>query len=476
VPRDPEATFAGAARVLVPGRDDVTRFDAAARGAAGAALLVVQPASPDEVREVVRRAVADRTRLVPQGANTGLVGSSVSPAGESGIVLSTDLLAGPPEIDLVGQTATVGAGTRLSALNEAAAAAGLQLPIDLASDPAIGGMIATNTGGNRMLRYGPMRRYVLGVELVAADDDASVYGRPVGVRKDSRGLDATQIAVASGGTLGVITRATVALVPLPRATETWWLAVDDPAALPALRALLDERRPGALSAFEFVSAAAMERTLDVPGAPANPFGGAVPPAASVLAEWSFGDVLRVDLAADVEAAFEHGLISDGRLVDPAAAWQLRHGVSDALRTHGTVLGHDISAPLGSLMPMRADAIAAVRRIVPDGIVCDFGHAGDGGLHFNVLLPHDSGPPSAELAAAVRSSLDAVVAGYGGSYSAEHGLGPLNAARWLADTPPIEQRMIAALKSVVDPHCLLGHPGHPYNVLVSRKPAHFDGKP
>lgn len=452
--------FAGAARALVPGVDDVARFEEPARGATGRASLVVQPASVNEVREVVRRSYAAGIRLLPQGANTGLVGASVPSADDPVVVLSLDLLAAPSEIDAAGATAAVTAGTRLSTLNEAAARHGLQLPIDLGSDPAIGGMIATNTGGNRMLRYGPMRRYVLGVEVVAADESASVYGRLTAVRKDSRGLDAVQLAVGSGGTLGVITRAVVGLVPLPRSIETWWLAADDPAKSIDLLALLEARRPGAISAFEFVARSAMERTLAAEGAPANPFGGAVPEA-SILAEWSL-PANDPSAAEDVEAAFANGLLTDGRLVDPSSAWALRHGVSDALRTYGVVVGHDISAPLDAVIAMRAEAIDAIGAIAPEAVVCDFGHVGDGGLHLNVLFPSEAGPPSAERSGSIRRAVDDVVAHHGGSYSAEHGLGPLNAERWLADTPPIEQRIIASLKSVVDPKRLLGHPGHPYN--------------
>jgi len=393
----------------------------------------------------------------------------VPPADDPIVVLSCDHLAAPQDIDPVGRTALVGAGTRLSTLNEAAATYGLQLPVDLAADPAIAGMIATNTGGNRMLRYGPMRRYVLGVEVVAADQSASVYGRLSAVYKDSRGVDAVQLAVGSGGTLGVMTRAVVALVALPRSTETWWLALADPTKAIELLALLDSRRPGTISAFEFVARSAMERTLTAPGTPSNPFGSATP-VASIPAEWSLAgdhgpDDDAAGVADDIDAAFASGLIADGRRVDSASAWALRHGVSDSLRMHGVVLGHDVSAPLAALMPMRAQAIDAIAAIAPDAIVCDFGHVGDGGLHLNVLFPTEGGPPTPEQAAGIRAAVDDVVAECGGSYSAEHGLGPLNAARWLADTPPIERRMVAALKSVVDPKGLLGHPGHPYNLLL-----------
>jgi FAD/FMN-containing dehydrogenase len=212
-----------------------------------------------------------------------------------------------------------------------------------------------------------------------------------------------------------------------------------------------------------VSRPALERTLALDGAPPNPFGTTVP-AVAVLAEWSLDGGELANVEDDVDEAFAAGLLSDGRLVDPAAAWGLRHRVSESLRTYGVVLGHDVSAPLPSLMDVRQRAIDAVTAVAPQAVMCDFGHAGDGGLHLNVLVPRELGPPRPELRAAIRRSIDEIVAAAGGSYSAEHGLGPLNAERWLATTPPIERRLVAALKDVVDPHRILGHPGHPYNRL------------
>ena len=218
---------------------------------------MVQPVDRDEVRAVVRYAVAAGVRLVPQGANTGLVGASVAPSEQPCVVLSTERLRAPITIEVGDASATVLAGTRLSELNGAAERHGLHLPIDLGADPCLGGMVATNTGGSRVLRHGPMRHHVLGVEVVAADDDATVYGSLAGVRKDSRGIDPTQLVIGSGGTLGVVTAVTVALTPIPRATETWWLAVDDPAVVVDVLTFLDGRRPGTISAFEYLSANAL---------------------------------------------------------------------------------------------------------------------------------------------------------------------------------------------------------------------------
>ena len=436
--------FEGVTTMFVPGVADVARFEQPARGEDGHAALVVAPASTDEVRAVVRIAAIHGVHLLPQGANSGLVGASVPPADPPTVVLSTERLRSSPAIDVDGATAIVPAGTRLSELNEAAAAHGLQLPIDLGADPAIGGMIATNTGGSRVLRYGSMRRHVLAAEVVAADDEASIVGSLGALRKDSRGFDATQLAIGSGGTLGVITGAVVDLVALPRSTQTWWLAVDDASRVIELLATLEGRRPGALSAFEFVSNAALERTLSVDGAPPNPFGGAVPSAA-ILAEWSFDGEGVADIEDDVATAFDAGLLSDGRLVDPAVAWGLRHRVSESLRMLGEVLGHDVSVPRSSLMDVRRRAVEAVAAVAPHAVMCDFGHAGDGGLHLNVLFPTESGPPTDGQRLAIRRAIDDVVDDAGGSYSAEHGLGPLNAERWLATTPPIERRLVAALE-------------------------------
>jgi FAD/FMN-containing dehydrogenase len=467
VRRSPAALFDRIAPVLVPGVDDLGRFDQPARGDEGHAAAVVVARTTDEVRAIVRVAVANEVRLLPQGANTGLVGASVAPADPPTVVLSTERLRAAVRVDPAGATATVAAGTLLSELNAAAAEHRLHLPIDLAADPAIGGMIATNTGGSRVLRYGPMRRYVLATEVVTADEDVSVLGGLRAVRKDSRGLDATQLAIGSGGTLGIVTGAVLGLVAVPRSIETWWLAVDDPLRVTELLTRFVRRRPGALSAFEFVSRAAMERTLATEGATPNPFGSAIP-AAAVLAEWSVdADEAGVDgdgIEDDVDAAFAAGLITDGRLVDPVTAWSLRHRVSEALRTLGVVLGHDVSVPRAELMEIRQAAIDAVAVLAPHAVMCDFGHAGDGGLHLNVLFPHGGGAPPVELRAAIRRRIDELVIAAGGSYSAEHGLGPLNAERWLAATPAIERRLVAALKDAVDPHRLLGHPGHPYNLI------------
>jgi FAD/FMN-containing dehydrogenase len=463
---------------LVAASSAPTRHEMPARGPAGRAAVVYAPRTVGDVRAAVLDTRERRRPLVSQGANTGLVGSSVPTLDGACAVLSLDRMASIVDISPIDAVAVVQAGVRLSQLNEAAAAHGLHLPVDLAADPSIGGMIATNTGGSRVLRYGPMRRHVLGVEAVIADDDISVVGGLSALRKDSRGLDLGQMLVGSGGTLGVITRAVIALSPLPAATSTWWLGVDNADHVLDLFTLLDRRRPGHLSAFEYVSNLALGCALDAPGAPVSPFGSSRPTSGAVLVEWTFdgrtigegsvGTGSMDGLEHDVSAAFEANLIVDGVLVGPDAAWALRHRVSDSLRTFGTVAGHDISVPRRDLLAMRAAAIDAIAAVEPEALVCDFGHVGDGGLHLNVLFPTSvfgDEPPSSERLARLRAAVEQVASAHGGSFSAEHGLGPLNAASWRSSTPAPERRIVRALKSTVDPLTVLGHPDHPYNQLM-----------
>ena len=193
------------------------------RGDPGDARAVVRPADTDEVRTVVGWARRHRVRLVPQGANTGLVGASTPPAGSGAVVLSLVRLHGEPVIDVADRTAVVDAGVRLSELNQAAERHGLCLPIDLAADPTLGGMAATNTGGARMLRHGDMRRAVLGVRAVLADDRCSVVDELTTLRKHNVGPSIGALLIGSGGAFCIITSVAVGLQPLP-ADRAWaWM-------------------------------------------------------------------------------------------------------------------------------------------------------------------------------------------------------------------------------------------------------------
>jgi FAD/FMN-containing dehydrogenase len=442
---------------------DLVRFTEPYRGAPGPAAAVARPRSVDEVRDLVRWARRHRVRLLPQGANSGLVGASTPPAGAGGsgapVVVSLERTAGDPLIDPIDRTATVTAGTRLSTLNEKAARHGLVLPIDLCADPSIGGMVATNTGGARMLRHGDMRRHVLGVRAVIADDDASVIDELSTLRKHNVGPALTQLLVGSSGALGIITDVVVDLGRLPDSRSCAWVIPTN--ADSALEMLLHlERRHGEwLEAFEVVSAEAL-RSAVAHGAPA-PFGPEVVPELSVLIEFA-GDAPAEDrLVSALGHLASQGLLTEALVVPADTAWATRHAITEGLRGTGTVLGFDVSVPRPALPAFRERVRLAVAAIDPDALVADFGHWGDGGIHCNVVVPGMATITPDRSAALREVVLGTAVDGFGGSFSAEHGVGPGNADWWYRTVPAPVQRTINSLKRTFDPLGVLGHPGLPF---------------
>ncbi|MGB6057890.1 MAG: FAD-binding oxidoreductase, partial [Microthrixaceae bacterium] len=250
----------GDARVILT--EGLERFAEPARGPAGHVDLVLAPASTWQLRVIIRWARDNRLQLLPQGANSGLVEASTPGPDDVAIILSTDRMVGEGIINPSDRTAVVPAGTRLSKLNEELAPHGLRLPIDLGADPSVGGMAATNTGGARMIRHGDMRRHVLGVEAVLADDEVSVVDEISTLRKDNSGLSLTQLLVGSGGSLGVITRVAVEVEPIPSSTACAWLVPTDPQSVIGCLGLLESRWGSHLSAFEVASANAIGAALD----------------------------------------------------------------------------------------------------------------------------------------------------------------------------------------------------------------------
>lgn len=438
---------------------DLARHTEPFRGPRGATPAVVRPSSVEEVREVVRWARRHRQRLLPQGANTGLVAASTPPptGGPATVVVSTDRLAGDLRVDPVDRAAVVGAGTRLSALEAAAAPHGLTLPIDLGADPSIGGMVATNTGGARMLRHGDVRRHVLGVRAVVADEGCTVVDELTTLRKHNNGPSLSQAFVGSSGAFGIITDVAVELEALPAARAcAWVIPVGDDQALEAL--LLLERGYGTwLEAFEVVSREALAAGLPLSDA-ARPFGEREPELA-VLVELSGRADVEDRLVEALADLFDAGLLEDAVVADAGRAWLPRHGISEGLRRLGTVVGSDVSVPRPALPRFRRVARERVAQRFPGAIVADFGHWGDGGVHCNVVLPDGAG---AEEVAAVRELvLGLAVREFGGSFSAEHGIGPVNADWWRATVPPATRALVEGMKQLFDPLGVLGHPGLPF---------------
>ncbi len=439
---------------------DMGPFVQAARYSGGRARLVVLPADAEQVSAVLRLCRERGVPVVPQGANTGLVGASTPDAGGRQVVLSLKRLTGLFDLDRANRAVAVGAGWDLDSLNQRLEPHGLFFPVDISSAPSVGGMIATNAGGSRVLRYGDMRRNVLALQAVLPD--GTVVGDLRGLRKNSTGLDLKQLFIGTGGSFGIVTAALLDLALLPRQVTTALVVPRDEEAVNDLMALVEARAGEFLSAFESMSGPALSAALHHRPQLRNPFTGAVPEETILVELMSAtardtGLDLEALLLSVLEEGYEAGIISDAIPGPAAELWALRHAISEGLRGLGRVIGLDVSVSRGRMSAFRAAASAWVRAHFPELLICGFGHRGDGGDHFNLVIPRDQDtayPP--ERVAAVREGVyRLLVEEFQGSYSAEHGIGPVNLSHHQRFADPAQQAMARLLQSHLDPDGLLG---------------------
>ena len=434
---------------------DLRAYETAARYGGGTAAAVIRPADTEEVSAVLRHCVAHRLAYTPQSGNTGLVLGSTPDAGGGELVISLDRLRSAPRIDATDRTVQAAAGMRLSALNAALEPHDLFLPIDVSSDPMIGGMVATNTGGARFLRYGDMRRQVLGLEVVLPDEAGTVLQLSNGLRKDNAHLDLRQLFIGSCGAFGIITAATLEVRPRPRQTAVALLVPRDEEAVLELLAAFEQQAFETLSAFEGMSEAAMRHAIAHIPALRNPFPEGLPPYA-VLVELSSaapassgGLTLDGVLEAVVTQLAERqsAPLVDVRFGPPERFWALRHALSAGLRAAGPVVGFDLSFRRSDVMAFRRLAIARLATTFPEYEVCDFGHVADGGVHFNLVqrVPGASSPE--RIQALSDHVLDMAVDDFGASFSGEHGIGRANQHAYDHYIPAAIQRYSAAIAAV-----------------------------
>ena len=442
---------------------DLAKYEEGWRYGKGKALLVVRPGTTAQVAAVLIACHEASVRVVPQGANTGLVGASTPDGSGTMVVLSLERLNRRLEIDALNRTALVDGGVLLSALNEALSVEGLMFPIDLGADPSIGGMIATNTGGTRLLKYGDVRHNLLGLEVVLAD--GTVVEALQGLRKNNTGLDFKQLCVGTGGAFGVITGAVVQVVPVPGQRATALVGCSSGESVLALLMALERELSDVLTAFEVISAEALGPVFAHHEALRNPYGAAPPPAYTVLVELAsslpvaaleLSDLLEARLEAFLETEAGDGVtdVFMGRAED---LWAIRHHVSEGLRQEGKVLAFDLSVPRSRLAAFTEAARSLLAVEYPFIRCCDFGHWGDGGTHLNLVWNEAAAPRSAaDLVAELQTRIyELAVRGYQGSYSAEHGVGPHNLRFYEAYTPGVVRAVSGVLKAHLDPEGRLG---------------------
>jgi len=429
----------------------------------GRALAVVRPASTAEVSAVVRACAKCGAAIVPQGGNTGLVGGSTPDSSGGEVVLSLRRMNRVRRVDPVDDTMTLEAGVLLQQAQEEAARHDRLFPLSLAAEGSatIGGNLATNAGGEQVLRYGNARALALGIEVVLADGRVLDLLSPL--RKDNTGYDLRDLFIGSEGTLGIITAATLRLFARPREQVTLWAAVDTPAQavalLAALRGALGER----VTAFELMAEEAVDQVVRHVAGTQLPLREAS--AWHVLAEIS-ETTAGAGLSSLVEAALgdglERGIVRDVALASSNAQahamWHIRDHVPEAQTREGASIKHDIAVPVSSIAAFIAAAGAELSAALPGVRLVTFGHVGDGNLHYNLTQP--AGSDAREFMARAGEVHDIVyrhVARLAGSISAEHGIGRAKREAFLRYKDPVAIDVMRAIKEVLDPHHLL-NPG------------------
>ena len=422
----------------------------------GRALAVVQPGNTAEVAAVVRACAAAGVGIVPQGGNTGLVGASVPDPSGTQVLLSLRRLNRIRTIDAANMTLTVEAGCVLQTAQEAAAAQGLLFPLSLAAEGSctLGGNLATNAGGTQVLRFGNARDLCLGLQVVTAAGE--VWDGLSGLRKDNTGYSLRDLFIGSEGTLGIITAATLKLYPQPAATMTALAALPSLEAAVSLLQLAQSRLGPALTAFEVMNAFSLSLVGSHFPQLKQPL--AVSPWMVLLEQSDTeGEAhARALFEGLLEAALAAAHITDAAVAESLeqsnALWQLRESIPMAQAQEGLNIKHDISLPISCVAAFVAGSDAALARAFPGVRMVDFGHLGDGNLHYNVQAPQ--GVDAADFLRRCEAQVNALVydavAAHGGSISAEHGIGSLKREALVRHKSPVALQLMRAVKQALDP--------------------------
>jgi FAD/FMN-containing dehydrogenase len=430
----------------------------------GRALAVVRPGDTSQVAAVVKACTATGTSIVPQGGNTGLVVGGVPDGTGTQIVLSMTRMNAVRAIDPANLTITVEAGCVLQNLQTAAENAGFLFPLSLGAEGSctIGGNLGTNAGGTQVVRYGNTRELCLGLEVVTAQGE--IWHGLTGLRKDNTGYDLRNLMIGSEGTLGIITAATMKLYPQPAAQLTAWAAVPSMEAAVQLLGLAHQRLGPGLTGFEVMGQFALSLVdkhfpqLRVPLWKDTPW--------CVLLENSDSESeshARGQFEALLEAALEAGCVTDAvvaeNLTQAKGLWHIRESITLAQVQEGQNIKHDISIPVSRIPTFVAETDALLECEVPGVRLVDFGHLGDGNLHYNVQAPE--GSDSKDFVLAFENKINTMVFDqvkrFGGSISAEHGVGEQKVNKLPLYKDPTALAMMRAVKKALDPHNLL-NPG------------------
>ena len=429
----------------------------------GRALAIVRPKDVAEVAAVLAACNAAGVAVVPHGGNTSYCGGATPDASGTQVVVALARLNRIRAVDAANDSLIAEAGCLLAQVQASAAAHERLFPLSLGSEGScqIGGNLSTNAGGTSVLRYGMMRELVLGLEVVLAD--GRVLETLTTLRKDNTGYDLKSLFLGAEGTLGIITAAALKLFPLARASATALVAVSGIEAavglLGRLRAASSER----VSSFELMPRSALELARQHLSGVRDPFATVHPwyvlcELTGSRADEPLGELLTGALGAAVAAGEVRDAVLATSEREREALWYLREHIPEAQRRAGASLKHDISVPVSRLAQFVARAAPWVADHVPEGMLVAYGHAGDGNLHFNVSARPGTDPGAfLARAAEVRRAVHDLVRDFGGSFSAEHGIGQLKVSELERYTAAVELDLMRTVKRALDPKGIL-NPG------------------
>ncbi|MBU6502385.1 MAG: FAD-binding oxidoreductase [Burkholderiales bacterium] len=430
----------------------------------GKALAVVRPVATNEVAEVVRTCAAAGASMVPQGGNTGLVVGSTPDGTGTQMVLSLQRMNAVRAIDAANLTVTVEAGCVLQSLQESAEKAGFLFPLSLAAEGSctIGGNLGTNAGGTQVVRYGNTRELCLGLEVVTAQ--GAVWNGLSGLRKDNTGYDLRDLFIGSEGTLGVITAATMKLYPLPAARLTAWAALPSLDAAVTLLGLAHQHLGAGLTGFEVMGQFALALVARHFPQQRIPLFTDAP--YCVLLENSDHESeahARAQFERLLETALDSGCVSDAVVAESLAQarqlWHVRESIPMAQAEEGLNIKHDISIPVSRIPEFVRVTDALLAREIPGVRLVNFGHLGDGNLHYNVQAPEggDARVFLREQEARVNTLVFDSVQAFSGSISAEHGVGSLKVHELEQRKSAVALALMRSIKQALDPQNLM-NPG------------------
>lgn len=432
-------------------------------GAVGEALLVARPESTEQVSAVVRICHGAGIAVTAQGGNTGLVLGSIPTEAVPSIVVSLDRMTRIRSLDADNFALVAEAGCVIQTLQQAAAEAGRLYPLSLASEGSstVGGTLSTNAGGNNTIKFGNAREQVLGLEVVLPD--GTVFDGLNTLRKNNTGYDLKHLFIGAEGTLGIITAAAMRLMPGPKVRETAMLSVPNPEAAQVLLSRARELSGDTVIAFELMPRRCFDLALKHIDGIVDPI--ATPSPWYVLIEMATSseiDDLRAKLEAIFAEAMERGLVTDGVIAESetqrAQIWRIREEQAEAGRREGGAISCDVSVPVSRVAEFLATAKEMCERELEGVVLNTFGHMGDGNIHYGIRKPDGMSDEAwAQRKGDMSDRISALCAEFGGSFSAEHGIGGLKREDFRRYTPESRVALMRAIKAAIDPQGVM-NPG------------------